>query len=489
VPDWARFVEHAGRPEPTVFRAVTRRIDPADLVGRLAAQGFVVREVEAMPAFFVVADGPRPLSQTYEHWAGLLYVQQASTGVAAPALAPGVGDRILDLCSSPGGKLAHLAELTGGEGTLVACDVDERRIRGLLGNLYRLLVPNVFVVAGDGRSFPAGASFDRVLVDAPCSGEGTLRKRSGDAPNQSKRFLAYVTRAQRALLERAVSLVRPGGTILYVTCTFAPEENEAVVSDLLARAPVDLEPLAPAVPHAPGLTRFEGQTYDSRLEGAVRIYPQHLDSGGLFMAKLRRLDGPATAPDTSRAWRPLPAAFPRSESQDPRGEDEAARLIADSLEAIRVRHGVDPGFLRSCGWILRGDTIWAHRLREWPLEAWDAGDWRAVSVGLRAVEIDTSGRSRATNDLLRFASASVRGCVVDVDAERACRLLGGEPEPAEASSPLGPVALRYRGEVVGRGRYGREGLTSEIPKARAQDLLRALAPEVRSAGSADDRGG
>jgi hypothetical protein len=207
------------------------------------------------------------------------------------------------------------------------------------------------------------------------------------------------------------------------------------------------------------------------------------------MAKLRRLDGPGAAADAGRAWRPLPAAFPQGDSQDGRSEAEAARLVADSLEAIRVRHDVDPEFLRSCGWILRGDTIWAHRLREWPLDAWEAGDWRAVSVGLRAVEIDTSGRARATNDLLRFASASVRACVVDVDAARACRLLGGEPEPAQAASPLGPVALRYGGEVVGRGRYGRDGLTSEIPKARAQDLLRALASESGSAARAERAGG
>jgi hypothetical protein len=244
---------------------------------------------------------------------------------------------------------------------------------------------------------------------------------------------------------------------------------------------VDIEPLVLAVPHAPGLTHFEGTTFDSRLEGAVRVYPHHLDSGGLFMAKLRRLDGPSPLAPTSDAWRPVPAAFPRIESQDGRTESEAARVIADSVEAIRARHAIDPEFLRSCRWILRGDTVWTHRLREWPLEAWERGDWRAVSVGLRAIEIDTSGRARATNDLLRFASASVGASVVDLDADRMGRLLGGEPAPAEAASPLGPVALRYLGDVVGRGRYGREGLTSEIPKARAKDLLRALTPDSRSA--------
>jgi NOL1/NOP2/sun family putative RNA methylase len=470
IPDWGRFVEAASRPEPTVFRALSRRIAEPDLLARLSAAGFVVKGLQGMPSFFAVERGPRPLSHTLEHWSGLLYVQQASTGLAATALGARPTDRVLDLCSSPGGKLTHLADLMGNDATLVACEIDERRIRGLLGNLYRLCVPNVLVVAGDGRSFPTGPSFDRVLVDAPCSGEGTLRRRAGEAPDQSKRFLAYVTRAQRALLDRAVTLVRPGGTVLYVTCTFAPEENEAVVSDLLARAPVELEPLSLDVPHARGLTAFDGTAYDPRLEGAVRIYPHHLDSGGLFMAKLRRLDGDMPA-DGDAGWRPVPSAFPEEGAE----AGVADTRIAEALDSVRTRYDVDSRFLSQCRWMLRGDTIWSHRLREWPMEAWEPGSWRAVSTGLRAIELDTSGRARPTNDFLRFASSAVRDTVVDVSRDRLLALLGGRADDADPPPRLGPVALRYEGEVVGRGVSGRAGLASEIAKARAVDLARALA--------------
>ncbi|NIP56747.1 MAG: RNA methyltransferase, partial [Gemmatimonadetes bacterium] len=137
---------------------------------------------------------------------------------------------------------------------------------------------------------PEGALFDRVLVDAPCTGEGTLRRRGGRPPEPSDSFVAHLGRVQRALLEKAVRLTRPGGTVLYVTCTFAPEENEAVVSDILRSHPVELEPLELPVPHARGLARFGDARFDPRLEGAARIYPHHLDSGGLFLAKLRKLD-------------------------------------------------------------------------------------------------------------------------------------------------------------------------------------------------------
>jgi 16S rRNA C967 or C1407 C5-methylase (RsmB/RsmF family) len=231
VPDWDAFTAAAARPEPTVFRVRAGEVPEAEIVDRLEGQAFSLRPLDGMPGFFRVDEEPYPVSMTLEHWAGHVYVQQASTGIAPPQLGAGPGERVLDLCSAPGGKTTHLAEMMGGRGCLVASEIDERRIRGLLGNVYRLGHTNILTVACDGRAFPEGALFDRVLVDAPCSGEGTLRRRSGDVPNQSESFLAYVRGVPRARLERAGRRCRGGGTIRYVTCTFAPEENQAVVSD------------------------------------------------------------------------------------------------------------------------------------------------------------------------------------------------------------------------------------------------------------------
>src|SRR5690606_18850657 len=196
VGEWEAFARAAERPEPTVFRARRGRIGEDALLARLEAQGFRTRPLEGLPGFHRVEREPRPLSATLEHWNGLLYVQQASTGVAAPALGPRPGERVLDLCAAPGGKTLHAAELMEDRGTLVASDISESRIRGLLGNVYRLGHTGVLAVAGDARHFPGGATFDRVLVDAPCSGEGTLRRRRGRLPHQSSSFRGYVTGAQ-----------------------------------------------------------------------------------------------------------------------------------------------------------------------------------------------------------------------------------------------------------------------------------------------------
>jgi len=465
IPEWDRFLEAAARPEPTVFRVRTGRISEAALCERLEGQGFRTRPLEGLPTFHQVEEGPFPVSLTFEHWQGLIYVQQASTGAAPPALGAQPGERVLDLCSAPGGKTTHLAEMMEDRGCLVACEIDEKRIRGLLGNVYRLGHPNVLVVAGDGRQFPEGPLFDRVLVDAPCSGEGTLRRRAGEPPNQSSAFLGYVTSAQRALLEKAVRLTRPGGTILYVTCTFAPEENEAVVSDVLGTAPVELEPLDLPIPHARGLTSFGDLRFDARLEGAARIYPHHLDSGGLFLARLRRLgDG-----GRGEGWSAVPTVFPGEGAS----EAEASERVGRAVDELRERYGIDAAAHPDWGWIMRGGRAWLHTVGEWPVEGWEGGSWRPISLGQRAVEFDTQGRPRPTNDFLRIAGADVSHAVVDLSDATLARILGGGAVEAELDV-RGPVALRYRGEIIGRGATTPGGVASEIPKARAADLRRVL---------------
>jgi len=362
----------------------------------------------------------------------------------------------------------------------VAADVSENRIRGLLGNVHRLAHPNVLVVAGDGRDFPEEAPFDRVLVDAPCSGEGTLRRRSGRPPNQSRRFLGYASKTQDALLRKAIRVTRPGGTILYVTCTFAPEENEAVVSRVLADAPVELEPLALPVPHAPGLTGFEGQRFDPRLEGAARIYPHHLDSGGLFLARLRRLDDGTSPPES--AWTPVPRIYPG----DPMDAAEAERLIALGLESVLGHFATDPAALRGMSWMARGGRLWLHGAPAWPVEAWKPGAWRVVSLGLRGMEFDTLGRPRPTNDVLQLLGGAVGAGAVDLTEEEVSALAEGLPV-ARAERLAGLLALRFRGAVIGRGVATKDGVRSEISKALAADLKALVEGRAPSIGApADD---
>jgi len=500
IEDWDAFQEAIRRPEPLTFRTNTVRITREALAGRLEAQGFAVVPVDHQPAFLQVVSEPegRSLSDTLEHWLGLFYIQQTATGWAAPLLAPEAGDRVLDLCSAPGGKTTHLAELLGESGTVVASDVNESRIRALLGNIYRLGHTNIMTVAGDGRRFPTGATFDRVMVDVPCSAEGTLRKRGGRLPGQSRKWTRQVAKAQEKLLRRAVELTRPGGTLLYVTCTFGPQENEAILTRVLGDTDLTVEPLELPVPHARGLSSFRDDTYDPSLAGAVRLYPHHLDSGGLFLCRLRKGEegaedaGTAMAPyagDGSssvsvRGWAPVPAVFPEAEEStrgapqdsemapEVEGEPQEEAAVRADLELagsfLEARLGVVPDVLAPLSWIRRGTNLWAHSLEAWPWAAWKAGGhWRVVAVGFRAFDLGGDGPPRPTNDLLGWLADRVPQRV-ELSAERWARLLEDRtlPDPG----PDGLVALAHDGVVLARG-YRRDGdLRHEVPKGRLRWL-------------------
>ena len=467
IPDWDRFEATILSRDPTTIRVRTGRISLADLADRLREQGFALEPVEGLRDFMRVVDGPHSVADTIENWLGLFYIQQASTGVAAPLLGPRPGERVLDMCAAPGGKTTHAADLMEDRGCIVAVDWNEDRIRALLGNLYRTAHPNVLVVSGDGRTLPDGALFDRVLVDAPCSAEGTLRRKGGTLPRQRRKFREGIPRRQEGLLRRAIALTRPGGVVLYSTCTFAPEENEAVVHRVLEDAPVVLEPIEIDAPHAPGLTCFEGQQYDASLEGACRIYPHHLDSGGLFLARLRRLDGDG---DALPGWSPVPVAFPDGRT-DP---EAAARAIEEGLDRLKSFFGVGEGAVQDLQWIARGDDLWVHRCGSWPLDVWGESDgWRVVSVGLRAMVPDYKDRPRPTNDLLRLLEGAVAQKLVSLSRDEWKTLLGDEEVEVAGVEP-GFVPLGLDGQVAGRGLVRGGRVCHEIPKVQARWLAKIL---------------
>lgn len=464
VDDWDAFTAALERPEPTTLRVNRLRTDVATVGTALEAEGFRVEAVDGQPWFLRVLDGPRNVSDTFGHWAGWFYIQQASTGVAADLLGARPGERILDLCSAPGGKTLHLAETMEGRGTIVAAEVNEGRIRALLGNVYRLGTPNVMVVSGDGRDFPAGATFDRVLVDVPCSAQGTLRKKGGTLPSRSRGFMKKVTRAQERLLRRAIDVTRPGGVVMYVTCTFGPEENEAVVSRVLADAPVDVEPLDLAVPHAPGVSEWQGENFDPRVTGAARIYPHHLDSGGLFLCRLRKR---GEAP--LEGWSAVPPVYPGDADTPP-----AAADVEATLALLESHYGVDSDAFAGHGWMRRGTNLWLHALDRWPVDAWEpGGHWRMVALGLRAIDLSGDGPPRPTNDLLQWLDHRVVRHRLDLPARVWRDLLDGrmvEVPGVERGHRALALASPSGSHVVGWG-FVRDGrLLQHIPKGRRKWL-------------------
>ena len=285
VPEWDRFLDACRRPLPTVARANTLRIPPEELRWRFAERGITASQ---LPWESTLLEVDRPVGNTIEHWLGLLYVQEAAQTLPVIALDPQPGEAVLDLCAAPGGKSTHISARMAGDGPLVLNEPSGRRQQALLANVNRLGVLNATITAYRGENFPLRARFDRILVDAPCSAEGTLRKEPSLGSGASKGTIARLARLQKRLIVRAFDLLRPGGVLVYSTCTFAPEENESVVAELLRARPARLAPLFLPCEIAPGLLSWEEEAYPTEMHGCARVYPHQLDSGGGFVARLER---------------------------------------------------------------------------------------------------------------------------------------------------------------------------------------------------------
>jgi 16S rRNA (cytosine1407-C5)-methyltransferase len=307
---WRDFVDALRRPLPACVWSRPGRVDGAQLADLLAEQGVAADPVpwlDGAPGSALLLPAGFKAGQHWWYCAGLAHAQEAVSQLPVRLLDLAPGQRVLDLCAAPGGKTAQIALALGNAGTVVANDFAPERIAALQGNLDRLGVVNVSTTRGDGGNYPAAAGpFDRILVDAPCSSEGTLRRnRSLIDKVGPERSLRMASR-QRALLRKAVKLCRPGGRIVYSTCTFAPEENELVVAEVLESLGGRLRLLPAAVPglaSAPGVTHWQGRSLPAELGRCLRVWPHANDTGGFFIAVLEK------APDAPGLPEPVPLGF------------------------------------------------------------------------------------------------------------------------------------------------------------------------------------
>ena len=240
------------------------------------------------PSAFSMTAEQRPGLHPY-HMAGLYYLQDPSAMSPAQLLAPQPGERVLDLAAAPGGKTTHLAALMQGQGLLVANEIKNKRVGHLAQNVERWGAGNVVVTneSPERLADHFGPYFDRVLVDAPCSGEGMFRKDMGARADWSPEMVAGCAVRQKNILHVAAKLVRSGGYLLYSTCTFAPEEDEGVIEQLLQDFP-DFEVVT--LPQYPGFESGKPEWIDANpaLVGAVRLFPHRLNGEGHFACLLQR---------------------------------------------------------------------------------------------------------------------------------------------------------------------------------------------------------
>lgn len=234
----------------------------------------------------------RPSKHPY-YYAGLFYLQEPSAMAPAAFLPIDKGEKILDLCAAPGGKSTQLGAKLAGKGILIANDISAARTKALLKNIELFGITNAVVMSEAPEKlvsrFPG--YFDKIIVDAPCSGEGMFRKEPDVAKNWGKEMTVFCLEQQKSILENAAKLLRTGGMILYSTCTFAPEENEGTIENFLKEHEnFELIPLSKGKGFEDGKPQWI-ENGRQELTGCIRLFPHKIKGEGHFLALLQKKKG------------------------------------------------------------------------------------------------------------------------------------------------------------------------------------------------------
>lgn len=479
IDDWKAFAGALERPLPPVVWTNRLRISPERLHELLERQGHAPLALAWCPGAFRLADGATP-GRGLLGTAGLYHIQEEVSLLPVELLDLRPGQRVLDLCAAPGGKTARIAVTLGNRGAVVANDVDWRRLVAVGRNLDRLGLVNVAATAWDAANFPeSGGLFDRVLADVPCTCEGTSRKNPGVLEWGGEAERRRTVRVQTAILRKAVRLCRPGGRVVYSTCTYAPEENEAVVDTVLREAASDgpgadgplrlVEAQVEGFRGAPGSTSWEGRAFAPELSRALRVWPHVHDTGGFFVAVLEKGD---------RAGRPRAGGGP--EGRGPHGEPELhAFETVDGAERGRwlgpvvERFGFPEETFAGLRLVRQGAKTLALVGRDLagPLAPPARPEPRAA--GLPFLHAAMRRPKMTTAAAMAFGAAARRNAV-DLDRARAEAYRGRKdvelgPDEAGAMTGDGYAVVRWEGVALGvgwfRGAAGGGGsLRSLFPK-------------------------
>jgi ribosomal RNA methyltransferase Nop2 len=321
------FFEANETPRPVVIRTNTLRTNRRSLAQALINRGVVLEPVGKWSKVGLqVFESAVPLGATPEYLAGHYILQAASSFLPVMALAPQPGERVLDMAAAPGGKTTYISALMRNTGCVIANDASKPRAKGLIGNIHRLGCKNTIVTNLDARTaFPkALGGFDRVLLDAPCTGTGVIAKDPSVKTSKNERDFLAIPHMQRNLLLAAIDSVdhasKTGGYIVYSTCSVTVEENEAVVQYVLRKRPnVKLVDTGLADFGSPGFTSYMAKKFDPKMTLTRRYFPHRENVDGFFVAKLKK-----TGPSPTQA----------SDAHAPAATDKSTKTATEEEEVI-----------------------------------------------------------------------------------------------------------------------------------------------------------
>lgn len=443
------FVASCRQPLRRSIRVNTLKIPVSEFVARMAPLGWQLDPVPWCETGFWLtrSDESVPLGNTAEHLCGLFYIQEASSMLPVTALFASEQTRgdgmLLDAAAAPGSKTTQIAALMENRGMLIANEFSSSRLKVLSANIQRCGVTNVGMTHFDAKVFGQWLpeTFDAILLDAPCSGEGTVRKDEDALRNWSLESIEEIATVQRGLLESAFHALKPGGVLVYSTCTLSLQENQDVCQSLQEKFgdAFSFDSLADLFPEAEKACTAEGY---------LHVWPQIFDSEGFFVARLRKHH---SVPNTMFKPGKL-GKFPFS----PLSEKEAGPMLRE----IEGNFGIVPhGQLFG-----RNDEIWLfpHAFEQ------VQGKLRFDRIGIKLAETFKKGYRLTHEWALAYGHEASKGCV-ELDAANAGEFMMGRDVWPEQDAGSGEVIVRYQGHPLGMGKWVGSRIKNALPRELVRD--------------------
>ncbi|HDR2468533.1 16S rRNA (cytosine(1407)-C(5))-methyltransferase RsmF [Enterobacter roggenkampii] len=441
------FIAACQRPLRRSIRVNTLKISVEDFLALVAPYSWQLTPVPwCAEGFWIERDDEDavPLGSTAEHLSGLFYIQEASSMLPVAALfADGNSpERVMDVAAAPGSKTTQIAARMGNRGAILANEFSASRVKVLHANISRCGIHNVALTHFDGRVFGAALpeAFDAILLDAPCSGEGVVRKDPDALKNWSVESNLEIAATQRELIESAFHALRPGGTLVYSTCTLNRDENEDVCLWLKAQYP-------DAVEFLPLNDLFASAQEAITPEGFLHVFPQIYDCEGFFVARLRK----------TQAVAPLPAPkfkvgnFPFA----PLKGRDAAQLVAAAEKIGLV-------WDESLHLWIRDKEVWLFPAEIEPL----IGKVRFSRIGIRLAEVHNKGYRWQHEAVIALAGHEIAFALTHQEAEEWYRGRDVYPD----STPSGDeVIVTYQGYPLGLAKKVGSRLKNSYPRELVRD--------------------
>ncbi len=444
------FIQACQQPLRKSIRVNTLKISVGQFQQKAQSLGLTLEPVPWCSEGFWLSDSDDEvtLGNSAEHLAGLFYIQEASSMMPVTALfddLPVPPQTVLDMAAAPGSKTTQIAARMNNTGLLVANEYSGSRIKALHANIERCGIKNVALTQYDGRVFGGWLpeQFDTVLIDAPCSGEGIIRKDADAMKNWSKQAISAMAEVQQDLIVSAFHTLKPGGTMVYSTCTLSREENHHICHYLAERFPGAVE-FVSLKDLFPGAERAVSE------EGFLHIFPQIYDCEGFFVAKIRKLTS-VPSPEVKKRLGKFP--FRKATSKE-------AGDISQALNKALAVSLPEDGAL----W-LRDKEVWLFPLPLEPL----LSEFKFARMGIKLAETHNKGYRWQHQIASALAKADNPGAVELSTDEAREWFMGRDVRPENKQNTSGEVIVCYQGMVIGLGKWVGNRVKNGLPRELVKD--------------------